>query len=87
MCSRYMGGAPHKGLGLLPTLDLLSQQLSSDMLVKTSVSPLMALFVLFELFFLFVCFFLIYTFANSESLLFFIILVCRFCCFVAKWCI
>lgn len=34
MCSQYMGGAPHKGLGLLPTSDLLSQQLSSDILVK-----------------------------------------------------
>lgn len=34
MCSQYMGGAPHKGLGLLPTSDLLSQRLSSDILVK-----------------------------------------------------
>lgn len=34
MCSQYMGGAPHKGLGLLPASDLLSQQLSSDIPVK-----------------------------------------------------
>lgn len=34
MCSQYMGGAPHKGLGLLSAFDLLSQQLSSDGLMK-----------------------------------------------------
>ena len=34
MCSQYMGGSPHKGFGLLSVLDLLSQQLSSDGLVK-----------------------------------------------------
>lgn len=41
MCSQYMGGIPHKGLGLLSVFDLLSQQLSSDGPHETFVSPLM----------------------------------------------
>lgn len=39
MCSQYMGGSPHKGLGLLSLFDLLAQQLSSDGLMKPLSVP------------------------------------------------
>lgn len=52
MYSQYMGGTPHKGLGLLSVFDLLSQQLSRRP-HETFVSSLMTLFLLFESSFLF----------------------------------
>ncbi len=54
MCSQYMGGTPHKGLGLLSAFDLLSAaQLRRPH--ETFVSPLMTLFLVSESLLSFFC--------------------------------